>query len=419
MVNNNKHEVKVGFKQILSRDFYTWSFALMLLIPSFNYFINDIIQLYLGWRGVSLYFYGILSLLSVMTYIRVIKDFGKSKLFVLWAAVSAAAIFSYMNYPQIHDFFFAPGMDPLKSWFIYAPLFLIPMTIVSSRCVNWGLILRVLFPVSIVTIITGLLSYYLVVFQAGLFFEVNYMSYSYNMLLPYCCTLAYATKYDDIKGYAVSIMAFFAILLVGSRGAAAWAVLFLFMMIYERFKAKRHLIVGILLSVVLVMVAFSQFSSFSKDASSFLNSHDAGSRVLAKIEEGEFMTSEGRDKIDVVLTDAIWDNLFIGSGLFADRYYLKKNGMTGYAHNIVRELWCDFGVIFGSVILIVIIVGVFRLYKIRDIDFHRVFLILLPNGFFKLIISDSFLICLEFWAIIGLMFNSYSRCRIKKHDITK
>lgn len=408
MVSGNRERSLLNsFRHCLGRDFYSWAFCLMLIVPSFNFYINDIVQLYMGRGSVSLIFYGILSLLSILVYARSLSDARCTRLLLLWLLVIIGVLISYLSYPSIKEFILGEELDPLNSWIIYAPLFLLPMSLAASKCSDWRLILRILYPLSIITILTGLLSYYLVVIVAGQFFEVNYMSFSYNMLLSFCCVITYGVINRSWIAIIVGIAAFFAMFLFGSRGATVWSLVFAAVFLYERLKSKKHLVWGVVIAAIAVLFVVSHFASFSESAISIMDENNTRSRVLTKITEGEFDQSEGRDNINKVIKAAVWENPILGGGFFADRHYLKQSGLTGYAHNILNELMCDFGIFFGPLILLFLLVRVYKLYKAPNEDFHRILLILLPNGFFELFISGSFLTNLCFWCLVGMMFNNY------------
>ena len=411
-----ERSVMNSFRHFLGRDFYPWAFCLMLIIPSLNYYINDIAQLYMGRGSVSILFYGVLSLLSVLVYMRSIGDKKGMQLLLLWTLIIAGVLFSYIRYPSIKEFIWGGELDPLKNWMIYAPLFLIPMSFVASKCSDWKLILRILYPLSVITILTGLLSYYLVVIVAGHFFEVNYMSFSYNMLLPFCCAVTYGVINRNLIALIIGIAAFLAVFLFGSRGATVWALVYVAIFLYERFKSKKHLIWGGVLASVAIVFIVSHFASFSESALNVMDENNTSSRVLTKIADGEFDQSEGRDNINKIIKTAIWERPIFGGGLFADRHYLKQGGLTGYAHNILYEMMCDFGIFFGPFILLFLLVRVYKLYRMPNEDFHRILLILLPNGFFELFISGSFLTNLCFWCLVGMMFNNYIKNSYAKKD---
>ena len=109
-------------------------------------------------------------------------------------------------------------------------------------------------------------------------------------------------------------------------------------------------------------------------------------RIFDKLLSGEFAVSTGRDAIRETLLDAIARNPFLGYGLCSDRVLAGH-----YAHSLALELWVEFGVIFGTAILIALTVALWRGYRKADGEIKPLILLLTFSSFFKLFLSGSYL----------------------------
>lgn len=110
-------------------------------------------------------------------------------------------------------------------------------------------------------------------------------------------------------------------------------------------------------------------------------------RIFNKLISGEAMRSNDRGLIWSAMFNAIKEKPFIGNGLCADRVI---NGY--YAHNIAIELWVDFGVIFGSIILAFVITIIITGYSKTDSEYEKGFIMsLFFSSFCMMFVSGSFL----------------------------
>lgn len=110
-------------------------------------------------------------------------------------------------------------------------------------------------------------------------------------------------------------------------------------------------------------------------------------RIFDKLLGGTQLGSSGRDILTERLLASVNEHFLFGTGLCSDRM------MVGiYAHNISIELWVSFGLILGTVILMVLFGVFFRGYFCSKSIIDKGFLaMLMCSSFFKLFLSGTFM----------------------------
>ena len=92
----------------------------------------------------------------------------------------------------------------------------------------------------------------------------------------------------------------------------------------------------------------------------------------------------------------------LGYGIGGDRLLLQNNS---YVHNIILELFCDFGIIFGSIIFIYLMRLFIKSILEKNSDFSGVCLIIFPVTVLKLMMSSSYIISPILFLLIGMCLN--------------
>ena len=108
----------------------------------------------------------------------------------------------------------------------------------------------------------------------------------------------------------------------------------------------------------------------------------------------------GRNMLKEIANRKISENMFFGYGCFSDRKYLNT-----YCHSLYLELCMDFGIFFGTLILVFYLWRMFRLLMMnRKNDFTFAFLIAVYSvAIGKLFLSGSYLEQGEFFLVLGFL----------------
>ena len=118
-----------------------------------------------------------------------------------------------------------------------------------------------------------------------------------------------------------------------------------------------------------------------------------------------YENSSGRNEIHEFLWEYIInDRGGIGYGLGSDR--LMGRAGTEYAHNLVYEVWMDFGLYIGSILLILFIFFIAKTFKkAYGSDQFNLYLILLIVSVGRLMFSSSYLQDFQLYFFIGFCVN--------------
>ena len=134
----------------------------------------------------------------------------------------------------------------------------------------------------------------------------------------------------------------------------------------------------------------------------------AGS-IAKYAEMGDVFSDSGRGDILDFAKNIIKERPW-GSGFGSTRYILGVFGYKygNYPHNIFYEFWCDYGVIVGTILLIVLIISMFKTFRRKDVNESATALFeicFFSTGFLILIFSSSYIFSPLFFAMLAIMQN--------------
>ncbi len=381
-------------------------FLLCFFLPSYNYYLNHILQYDLGMESISAFSYITLAIVGIYAYTYLLKI--NSKLIALMAIVFVALFISYLRYPEIKEAFISEDYNPLTSILLFVPLMGFPMMIYSNylgkSIIHYDNYIR--FP-SVVLIILAIIDYYWTVLVNGHYFEVNYMSFSYYMLPAVCFSFYYGISKGKIIDSIISFVGLIFIFVTGARGSFLCGVIFFAMSSLKRYSISIGKFLVYSISIIALFLAVFYFlPSFSEKVMSYMDGYGATSRTLIKISEGTLDESDTRNALYNIMSDAIRKHP-LGYGPMGDRYILYRHDNQGYAHSIIYEFLIDYGVFLGPVLLVVLLLSVFFRLKIHfKQDMFYVYALFLAIGLIKLFFSESYLEELYFWGLVGLLFTN-------------
>ncbi len=231
------------------------------------------------------------------------------------------------------------------------------------------------------------------------------MGLSYSILLPTMYLYYIASKNKNFIDYLFFILGSSLILMLGTRGPLICFLVFLF---FFSFLNNRHnavmtinifLVVGVfyifLRPIMIVLMFLTRMAGLStRIFESFLDDQ------LVNYE-----SSSGRNEIHELLWSHISnDSGGIGYGFGSDRLM----GLTGtmYAHNLFYEVWMDFGLYIGSILMIIFAFFIAKTFKkaYGSVMFNF-FLILLISSVGHLMLSGSYLIDYQIYFFVGFCVN--------------
>ena len=394
--------------------YISFSLCSLLFIPSLNNFVSCILQI-----GLSIDFQFLTPIMYIfMAMCNVLFLYGcifKHKLlFAFSVIILLGCILSYFIYPEIRSSLYGSPID-----LVYAPLnkvfyFCIPAMIGIANISRYDLLFKSIKSWARVTVAVGIFTYMFVCLIKGE--SLQYMVYSYHMLISICACFM-DCEYKRKGDFILALFGSACILACGARGAVVSLLLFLCVLCFSTINRKmsRRSILLIVVQVVLLLICVFFFERIVAFVISFFEQNGIESRFLNSLVNGSLFEGSGRENISDAIIRSIKNNPF-GYGFFGDRYATLHFGIgkVYYAHNLILELLCDFGIVVG---LLILLGFTFRLLKImyynRGSYINKTIVVLLPYGVFQLMFSSSYLECAPFFMIVGILFFSKQIKRIK------
>ena len=270
---------------------------------------------------------------------------------------------------------------------------------VSRRLKNITVFISILEKFAVFTVMVLAFRFFVgVIFKSTV---PEYMTFSYNLLFPTTFLLLFSIR--DFKWYRVvtAILGSVLIFIAGCRGALLSLIIstLLYVFFFGKIPRKNKYRVTAVFMILLIIVVF-----FYEPILVLLNGKLSGiginSRTIAMLLTSTFSDDSGRENI---IEHVVKNFNVFGYGLWGDRVLL--NGM--YAHNMVIELLCDFGLIVGSILLVVFISILVKGLKYSDEQMSVILCALVSVGVIKLLFSGSFLNQEPgVYVLIGLCINS-------------
>lgn len=393
-------------KEILSNHRISLALYGILFIPAINNFLNSILQigLNINFEFLTPVSYIFMALLSVLLlYKHVLR---KRLYFCIVIFFLVGVAISYLLYPEIRTMIYGSPVD-----LVYSPVnklffFCIPSLIGAASLTNYSVFFSGMRVWGRITTALGICTYLFVNIYVGR--NLQYMVYSYFMLLPICVCYE---QWKVSKSRADFILAFIGticIVLCGARGAIMSLIMyFLVGIIYSgnRKVTLNRLLTTLIFTVTGITIIW-YYNELIDALIDLLNQFNIESRFISFLAEGALLEDSGRNLITDAVVLGLKNNPF-GYGLYGDRYVIGNfgYGRFTYAHNIIEEMLCDFGVIGGSIIFILIIWRFCRMaIRCKDKREYGLVRTLMPYGFFQLLFSSSYLENVPFFILMGMTF---------------
>ncbi len=228
------------------------------------------------------------------------------------------------------------------------------------------------------------------------------MSYAYSLAALLCIIVyEYLSKKNKID-LILLIVGFILQLIAGTRGplVCIFAV-FIIYFLFSKTDLKTKSIFILIIVLLLVFLSSGLFGYLVESVNTGIQHVGVSSRILDMVISGDIVDSSGRDIIGENIWNAIIKKPFTGYGLAGDR------GLTQleYSHNLFLEIWCHFGLIFGTILLIILTIMITRGIRSKNEDLKALVIIMFSFAIVKLFFSSSYMNSQEFFILIGLCIN--------------
>lgn len=181
------------------------------------------------------------------------------------------------------------------------------------------------------------------------------------------------------------------LIIFGTRGPLLIVVVYIFVEFYTKVIRHSRKQNKIIFYVFITLFAFVFFftnivSYFASLLGSLFSSLGFSDRIFSFLAEGNISFSNGRDVLYTNALKHISEHFIIGTGVFSDRVVLGN-----YVHNMVLELWIDFGVFIGTALFCwIVFIPIRALRRSREKERHFL-LMLVCMVFLKLMLSGSYI----------------------------
>lgn len=280
------------------------------------------------------------------------------------------------------------------------PLFAmcLPAFIYSSTIDEWEVLRDIMRKASYIIFCLGFLLGMMVFW--GKASVGNYsMSFSYYLLLPAVMFTDESLDRLRLRNIVFALLSILLILAIGARGPIMCIAVFVILKLIRPSKKPRYSHICVyLFSIPLLIIVALFFDELLMSMYDFLSRFGISSRSILLFLQPELHLS-GRDLLYRRVVAEIIDSPITGIGIGGDRRVLGGN----YVHNLFIELIANYGVLLGTLFVLVLLVLMIRFLVFRNRYQYDMFVIWLSIGVVPLLVSSSYLGDMGFWIFLGLI----------------
>lgn len=307
---------------------------------------------------------------------------------VVLLVVIGVFVFSLLFYPSSYK----KIVDIMPTFFFTVLTFYF----LGKAITDFGIIINYLKPMSRIIILLAFL-HYLIILLFVRTTLIDDMSFSYKLLPSVIFIIFLSFEEGGIKNWLFALIGITVTVLAGTRGPIICILCFVLMYFILGLQKGINLVKFCVVLIATILIIFNKnIPALVSQINVYLLKNGISNRIIQKYLNNEFQDSSGRDVIYDMVLAGIKKHPFIGYGIMGDRNLTKgfefSSSSDPYAHNIVLELLCQFGIIIGSILLIIILILLIRaIYIEKDWYVINFILILISVGFVKLFFTGSYL----------------------------
>lgn len=236
--------------------------------------------------------------------------------------------------------------------------------------------------------------------------EMDNMDTAYKVLPSVMYLIYWAFVHKKIRFWLPAVLAMLLMFLFGTRGPIIAEIAFLFVGLFLTIINRKSSFTKLVwLIIFAVAIALICSGDFLVNAAQFLSKRfeDIGfsTRVFDSFIEGEISESQSRNILYETVQNAILEKPLLGYGLMGDRPIVGF-----YVHNLFLEVWCHFGIVFGTAVLLGMIgIPSLALLKSRKTEVFYFILMLMCAVFVKLTVTGSYTAETNLFLLLGLSVN--------------
>ncbi len=241
------------------------------------------------------------------------------------------------------------------------------------------------------------------------------LDFGYSMAFVLLVVL-YAYMFERKKWQLIFSVVLLALIFdTGSRGSLLVVFVFAaFFFIDSKWKMRQRVRNLLIISVagISVMLLWKHLLLL---LISVMEKNHISSRTLNMLVSGEAMDDNGRDLIHDIILKKIAEKPYTGYGAFGDRQFIGPLFNWGYSHSILYEMWADFGVIFGTLFLALLVFLAMKIILTEKDPKTNAVCVILVSLASRLVLSNTFWGDPYYWMLIGFILMYY----VNKHKYSE
>lgn len=248
--------------------------------------------------------------------------------------------------------------------------------------------------------------------------KMNYMDFGLAMLLPSTVLLYSAYFYKSWIFGIFGVLFSLNVVILANRGSMLCIIIFLLGFLFfkwRKYEMKKRIFFAVAVSSIFIVV-YEFKDKILILLNTLLVNNGYYSRTLDMLVSGNGSNDSGRALIYNIVEESIKKNWLFGNGIMGDRKVLKDALLQStYSHNIILEILCSFGLIFGTILIIyAVYVIIFKLLfnnSLKEDVFLWLFL-LMSIGLIPLFTSLS----LFRWPLFFIFFSVLGKESSKNYE---
>ncbi|SDD99350.1 O-antigen ligase like membrane protein [Bhargavaea beijingensis] len=385
MISYEKMDKKISFVLV---------FLLCILLV--NYTFKDLFNIVNPMiRGlISLFFMSIVGILYLANLSLVLKRIGN---YFLLTYIFFITIFlmNLLIFPEIKQY-----LPETLFWFF---IICLPTALYYLAIQDKKIFLEMLLKSAYLQLLIGL--FFIVSFFIRGTGNVYDMVFSYHISIPVILLLYKFFRERSVLDLILVVLGVLSILMIGSRGPLLSIIVFILLSIlfqtYGRRKEGKSILFSLLIGV-LISFGLLYLDKIIIMLERIFTSLGVDSRTLRIFTNDNIDFSTGRGPIYDATKEKILENPLWGHGILGDREFL--NGT--YPHNLFLELLAQFGIILGSILIIIFFVYTFLSFINKYKAERDLALLFFSIGVVQLFVSNTFWMSYNFWLFLAVCISS-------------
>lgn len=251
---------------------------------------------------------------------------------------------------------------------------------------------------------------YFTIYKGNTTYSEENMGFAYVMLPLVLFSTYSMLKHRTLMRILCGIAGALLVIMQGSRGPIFILVLFYVWFFVSQSSLSSKMIISVLGAFGVILFYFTDiFYTFIKLLSNLFQKMHVNTRIFELLLAKNISDSNGRDYIQNKIIEGIQAKPYGGYGPFGDVYLLRgdtyfQDGI--YAHNLILEFICHYGIIIGIFLLALIFLTVVQAYRKVEAGAPKVFLVILVLlTVVKFFFSSSYLQETAFYLLLGYCIN--------------